>query len=267
MEENENNIENMEDSILEDNDMNEATAFDDESAACADNDIEQDEISDDELSEEEIDEIFEENDKKNKKEKKYLIKNKIVREIVSWTCTILVALFLAIFINTYVIRISNVDGDSMLQTYHSGETVYISRLPYIFGDIERNDIVVFDSTREHRTFFTEIKEAFKYNVISYNLFGVEQPKKYHIKRIIAIEGDTIKVNEEGVFVNGKLLDEPYVNPNFEPNYSGVSDELKEGVVVPKDCVFVMGDNRNQSRDSRRDGFVPEDSIIGKVNGT
>ncbi len=226
--------------------------------------------SDTTMTDNEIDEIFEEVESENKnkkKEKKHLIKNKILREIVSWTFTIVGALLLAIFINTYVIRVSVVSGDSMLQTYHSKDTVYITRMSYIFGDVEKNDIVVFDSTRKHRNFFTDIKEAFKYNVISYKVFKKSEPTEYHIKRVIAVEGDEIKINDEGVFVNGKLLDEPYVNPDKVPNYSGVSKDLQNGIIVPEDNVFVMGDNRNDSVDSRMTGFVPENCIIGKVIGT
>lgn len=211
-------------------------------------------------------------------EKKHLIKNKIVREIVSWVGTILLAVVIAIFINTYIFRISKVDGGSMLQTYHNGDTVYLSRLPYVFGDVERNEIVIFDASfsrlvsgdgneTKKRNFFTDIGESFKYNAISYKLFGTEQPKHYYIKRVIAVEGDTIQIKEDGVYVNGKLLNEPYVNNEATPNYTSVKEEWKNGATVPKNHVFVMGDNRNHSTDSRAIGFVPVDQILGKVIGT
>ncbi|MBE7057855.1 MAG: signal peptidase I [Ruminococcaceae bacterium] len=225
-----------------------------------------------EVFSEEVTEFLEEETKAEQQvahEKKHLIKNKIVREIVSWIGTILLAVIIAIVINTYFFRISRVSGDSMLQTYKSGETVFVTKLPYIFGDVEKNEVVILDSTLEKRTFFTDIYESLKYNAISYKIFGVEQPKKYFIKRVIAVAGDTLQIKEDGVYVNGKLLDEPYVNNESKPNYSKVSQELKNGVTVPDGHIFVMGDNRNHSRDSRDSsiGFVPVNDVLGKVIGT
>lgn len=201
-----------------------------------------------------------------KPEKKHLIKNKVVREILSWVVTIVLAMLIAIIINTYFFRISRVSGDSMQQTYQSNDIVYISRAPYLFGDVEKNDIVIFDSTFRERNFWVEVKEALKYNVISYKLFQVPQPKNYYIKRVIAVGGDTVQILEDGVYVNGTRLEEPYVNPAETPRYTNVADSLKNGVTVPEGKVFVMGDNRNHSTDSRVIGFVPENDIIGKVIG-
>ena len=203
----------------------------------------------------------------NKPEKKYLIKNKIVREIVSWVVTLLLAVVIAIVINTYFFRISKVDGDSMKQTYHHKDVVYLTRLPHIFGDIERNEIVIFDSSFKERSFFTDVKEALMYNAISYKLFDMEQPTRYFIKRVIAVAGDTIQIKEDGVYVNGKLLNEQYINNEEAPIYTNVSEALKNGITVPDDYIFVMGDNRNHSSDSREIGCVPEHSVIGKVIGT
>lgn len=206
-------------------------------------------------------------------QKKYLIKNKFAREVVSWLLTIVAALVIAIIINTYVFRISQVSGISMRQTYQGGERVCMSRLPYIFGDPDRGDIIVFDSEMTDRTFLTDIKESFQYNVITQAIFKVAPPKKYYIKRIIAVEGDVIRLAEDGVYVNDEKVSENYVNPDENPLYPipGADFEandwliaLHEGVEVPEDHVFVMGDNRNHSTDSRMLGFVPENDILGKV---
>ena len=220
--------------------------------------VESDELSVEETAVEETEE---------KPEKKHWIKNKIVREVVSWIGTILLAIVIAIIINTYIFRISKVSGHSMNHTYHDKDTVYLTRLPYIFGDIERNEIVIFDSSFEDRNFLTDVAEALKYNAISYKLFNTEQPKDYYIKRVIAVAGDTIQFKEEGVYLNGNLLNEQYVNPEETPYYGNLSDDLKKGITIPDGYIFVMGDNRNHSADSRTIGLVPEDSVIGKVIGT
>ena len=205
--------------------------------------------------------------------KKYLIKNKVVREFVSWTFTILAALIIALIINTYVFRMSQVSGISMRQTYQGGERVCMSRLPYIFGSPDKGDIIVFDSEMTDRTFLTDVKESLQYNVITQALFKVAPPKKYYIKRVIAVEGDVIRLAEDGVYVNGEKISENYINSQENPLYPipGADFEanewfsaLKEGVEVPEDHVFVMGDNRNHSTDSRTLGFVPENDILGKV---
>lgn len=206
-------------------------------------------------------------EEEKKPEKKHLIKNKIVREIVSWVCTILIAVVIAIIINTYFFRISRVSGDSMKQTYHNNDVVYLTRLPYVFGDIERNEIVIFDASFKERNFLTDVTEALKYNVISYKLFGTEQPTSYYIKRVIGVAGDTIQIKLDGVYVNGKLLEENYVNNEEAPYYGNVSEQLKEGITVPDGYIFVMGDNRNHSADSRQLGCVPANDVIGKVIGS
>lgn len=198
--------------------------------------------------------------------KKYIIKNKVVREILSWILTILLAMLIAIIINTYFFRISRVSGHSMQQTYQDGEIVFISRAPYLFGDAKKNDIIIFDSEFKERNFLLEVKEAFKYNIISYKFFDVEQPQNYYIKRVVAVAGDTLQIKEDGVYVNGSRLDESYVNPEEEPRYGNVSDALKNGITIPDGKVFAMGDNRNHSTDSRAIGLVPVGDIIGKVIG-
>ncbi len=200
---------------------------------------------------------------RGKKQKRYIIKNKIVREIVSWTATILIAILIAVFINAYGIRTSRVDGDSMQPTLQHGQTLLISRVPYIFGNPAYGDIVVFDSEKVDRTFLVELKESLQYNVLTHNLFDVDYPNKYWIKRVVGRPGDTIEIKEDGVYRNGKLLEEPYAqytasDANYSKQWVGHSWTLEE------DDYFVMGDNRNHSSDSRVIGVIPGGAIIGKV---
>ena len=170
-------------------------------------------------------------EEKQKKEKKFSLKS----EIISWLWTIGIALAIVFVVNTFIARVMTVEGESMTNTLQNRERIITTSL---YGELKRGDIVVI--RREN-----------------------DVPL---IKRVIAVGGDTIQILEDGVYVNGTRLEEPYVNPEETPKYTNVSEELKNGTTVPEGTVFVMGDNRNHSTDSRVIGFVPEGDIIGKVIG-
>ncbi len=190
----------------------------------------------------------------------------VIREILSYILIFVVAFIVALFVNIYIFRFSAVVGHSMDKTYHNGQRVTLSRIPYIFGEPKRGDVVILDSTKQNRNIFVEIDEAMKTNLIAQKVFKVKSDveHQYYIKRVIGIAGDKIEVKENKIYLNGELLDEPYVNPEVVPDYS-----VWEGIVweVPEKCVFVMGDNRNRSQDSRFElGFVPKQSLLGRVFG-
>lgn len=199
---------------------------------------------------------------KKTKGKKPWIRNKIVREVLSWTGTILLAILIAVFINAYVFRTSRVDGNSMQQTLQDGQSVYISRLPYLFGDPKYGDIIVFDSENTDRNFFLEIKESFQYNIVTYNLMNINHPQKYWIKRVVGLPGDTIEIREDGVYRNGELLEESYAYYCEPMAYS--EQWIGESWVVGEHQLFVLGDNRNHSTDSRTVGLISQDAVLGKV---
>jgi len=190
-----------------------------------------------------------------------------VRETVSWVFIFVLAFIIAVMVNMYVVRLSNVVGDSMLQTYKNGDRVVLSQMPYVFGEPEPGDIIVFDSTGKERTFGESFKESCRFNLLTQMFVDEEELSsmagKYYIKRIIAVEGDFVEIKENKVFVNGTALKEDYVNPDEPLNYS-----FWEGKswTVGEDELFVMGDNRNHSQDSRNMGPVPEGCILGKVVG-
>ncbi len=183
------------------------------------------------------------------------------REILSWVLTIVIAFVAAIFINAYLFRISKVSGGSMDKTLHDGQTVFISRAPYFFSQPKYGDIVVFDRAQVHRNFFTEIKESLQYNVITLKFTKKNLEHKYWIKRVIGVPGDTIEIQADGVYRNGVLLDEPYINPAEVPKYGSW---IGKTWVIQEGEVFVMGDNRNHSTDSRYIGPITINSILGKV---
>ncbi len=234
-----------------------------------------------------------------------------LRETLSYVLIFILAVILGLLINIYIVRLSRVNGTSMYPTLQNGQYLLTSRLPVIFRDIRRGDVVVFDHTGEVRDFGKDLKEALLDNAIVVLLSGKksesEESHTYYIKRVIGIEGDVIAFKDNKVYrttlenlgleeyieANNRynsdptpaniaareeiyykitqkkpdetweVLDEPYVNSEETPNYKTVEGKYW---VVGEGEMFVMGDNRNKSRDGRAIGVMPIDSIMGKVLG-
>lgn len=151
----------------------------------------------------------------------------VIREIIE---TILLAGIIWLAVNFATARYV-VDGQSMEPNLHTGQFLIVSRLAYRFGSPQRGDIIVFD---------------FPGN-----------PGDDYVKRIIGLPGDTVLIDNNQVFVNDTLLNEPYLPP----------DDYTTGTgrwVVPEGSFFVMGDNRAHSSDSRAWGLLTKDRIIGKA---
>ena len=142
--------------------------------------------------------------------------------------TLLLSIVLFLIINAVSARIK-IDGSSMEPTLHHGEFVIVSKLNYRFGEPQRGDIVVFDFPR-----------------------NITQE---YIKRVIGLPGDHIRIENQTVYVNGRVVEEPYINA--PPNYEGEWQ-------VPGDALFVLGDNRNNSSDSHNWGVVPMSNLIGEA---
>jgi signal peptidase I len=142
--------------------------------------------------------------------------------------TLLLSVLLFVGINAISARIQ-VESVSMRETLDPGDFVLVNKLSYKLGGLGRGDVVVFDPP-------------------------FESPEPY-IKRVIGLPGDEIRISDGQVYVNGDLIQEPYTS----------GDSRKAGSwTVPADSLFVMGDNRNNSSDSRNWGMLPMDNIIGKA---
>lgn len=193
--------------------------------------------------------------------KRKSIFHKIIKEILSWFTTIFMAFIIAFFINIVILRPSEVSGTSMVPTLSNGENVFISKLPFLFHQPNRGDIIVLDkNVNRPRTTMIEIKDTFKYNIFTKSLFN-EDTNDFWIKRVIGISGDIIEFKDDKVFRNNIELIEDYINTGLNKRYpNGTKIEVKKGYI------FVMGDNRGDSKDSRSKelGQVPLQNIIGKL---
>lgn len=149
---------------------------------------------------------------------------------------IFITLAITILIEKYIIGITLVKGGSMLDTIKDNDRLLINKLSYIYKKPSRGDIIVFKPPLKNRK-----DELF-------------------IKRVIAVEGDEFKIVGNHVYINNELLIEEYIS---DEKYIERDYNVLQGV-VPKGYVFVLGDNRNNSNDSRTFGFVPIKNIEGKA---
>lgn len=160
----------------------------------------------------------------------------MTKEIFEWVKTIVASVLIALFI-TMFIRPTLVKGYSMYPTLEPNNYLIINKVPYKIHEPERGDIVVFKSTLE----------------------TADGKRKDLIKRVVAIPGDKIKISNNEVYVNNKKVEEPYINGGY------TNGELPEQT-IDTGMVFVMGDNRSKSKDSRDSdiGQVDINTIRGKV---
>lgn len=164
----------------------------------------------------------------------------IANEILDWVESFVFAVFVIILIFIFLFRIVTVDGSSMNSTLEDKDRVIISHLNY---KPENDDIVVVNSSVLQKTL---------------------------IKRVIGVAGDTVRIDysKSKVYVNDKEISNEHIDSTmldkgmFDPSYK-VSDGVYE-YHVPQDSIFVMGDNRNNSTDSRTIGFISNDDVMGHV---
>lgn len=177
-------------------------------------------------------------------------KKEILSEIIDWIKTIFLSLLLAFFILQFI-RPTLVNGQSMDSTLKDGDFIIINRNSYMFSSPSRGDIIVFRS---------DFDEEVKSSIFKKILTGEYNDKKNLVKRVIGVGGDKIKIHNKRVYVNNKLIDEKYLNKENINNTEGEMD-----IVVPKGKVFVLGDNREVSLDSRYEsvGFIKVSDIVGK----
>ena len=170
---------------------------------------------------------------------------------------IVFAFVLALILKTFVVQAFFIPSKSMVPTLKPGDRILVNRLSYRFGDIHRGDVVVFtDPTVDEDR---GVIGGFAHWLV--DGLGVSSTEDF-VKRVIGLPGDAIEIDNGTVLVNGHKIDEPYLNPRRD------TSDFKP-IVVPPGMLFVLGDNRTESGDSRFPppggvGFVPVDHVVGKV---
>lgn len=161
--------------------------------------------------------------------------NKFKKELIEWVKIIATALIFA-FIITQFIKPTLVRGESMYPTLEENDYLIVNRMSYKVGEPKLGDIIVFK---------TDLKQD-------------NGDEKDLVKRVIAVEGDKIKIENSNVYVNDELLDESYIHEEYTEGYIDMT--------IPENKVFAMGDNREESLDSRYEevGLVDEKDIMGRV---
>lgn len=164
--------------------------------------------------------------------------NKVMKEIINTLLYLLFVLCMTWLLITFVGQRTEVDGASMEPTLYNGDNLIVDKITYRFKDPQRFDIIVFPFRHKENT--------------------------YYIKRIIGLPGETVQIDEDGsIYINGELLEEHYGKQIILADHRGIA---REPVVLGQDEYFVMGDNRNNSTDSRTEivGNIKRKDIVGRA---
>lgn len=160
---------------------------------------------------------------------------KETNETWEWIKAIVIAVTIAFVIRIFIFSPIIVDGASMYPTLHDRERLIVNKFVYIWGEPTYGDVVVFHATEN----------------------------KDWIKRVIGLPGDTVEVRNDILYVNNKMVEEPYLDASKKNMTDVLTNDFYE--VVPEGHVFVMGDNRRNSRDSRSIGPIPIQDIVGRAD--
>ncbi len=171
---------------------------------------------------------------------------------------VVVAFVIALLIKSFLLQAFYIPSASMEPTLMVGDRVLVEKVGYRFGDPGHGDVIVFERDidgiieppPENPSVWTKVLNSFR------GLFGFPTgDSQDFIKRVIAVGGDTVEGRDGRVLVNGEPIAEPYLPPGVETTAFGPTD-------IPEGEIFVMGDNRSNSQDSRNFGPIPMSKVVG-----
>lgn len=169
------------------------------------------------------------------------------KEIREWLFAIVISFVVISLLRSFVISTYVVDGSSMEPNFHHGDRMIVNKIIYHMREPKRGEVVVL-----HADKFVN--------------YAQRDARVDYIKRVIALPGETVRVEGDDVYVNGEKIAEPYIEKAVQMakevgrTYNVIN---VEEVLIPEDHVFVMGDNRSNSRDSRTMGPIPISEIVGR----
>lgn len=191
-------------------------------------------------------------------------KKAVIKEVLEWVYCIVIAIALALLIRYFVGTPTEVRQKSMFPTLKQGQRLILNRLPRTFKqEYKRGDIITFEAPK--RELAKSEKATYDYTpsnwVESFAYYVVEVGKTSYIKRVIALPGEHVKIEDGKVYINGEELKEDYLSSDVvtEPKNTNLVD-----FTVPDGYIFAMGDNRENSADCREFGCVPIEKVEGKV---
>lgn len=165
-------------------------------------------------------------------------------DVIEWAKALGIAVLIAVLVRAFIFTNYVVEGESMMPTLQNGNRLIVNKIDYDFGKPHRFDVIIFHATKTAD----------------------------YVKRVIGLPGDTIQYKNDVLYVNGKPVKEPYLKPyksKLPPGEELTNDftlkKLTGKTKVPPGKLWVMGDNRQVSEDSRYFGFVDESKIVGKVD--
>lgn len=181
-----------------------------------------------------------------------------LRSLVEWVVVVGGAFGLALLIQAFLLQPFRIPSGSMIPTLEVRDRIVVNKLSYHLHPVHRGDVVVFTSPKCNAP-----------QTPSWANCGIVGEYADLVKRVIGLPGDHLAIANDHVYVNGEQLDEPYVQPGAvtvqQPPYGcGFTGTPAHPFVVPKGMVFVMGDNRGDSLDSRCFGPIPESTLVGRA---
>lgn len=157
-----------------------------------------------------------------------------IRELLIDTFKLVIVVFIILFLMIYVVSVTQVVGNSMKSTLNDGDVLILSKASYRIFDVKRGDIISLDY----------------------------EDTKYLIKRVIGLPGDSIEIVDNVLYINGEVYEEDYLDEGLNYPDFHLSDLGYD--TIPEDMYLVLGDNREDSLDSRDIGLISKDNVNGKI---